>query len=192
MKLKVQNKAFNSHWWQHRLIQLIMCRWSVWRQRFADWLDFSIPPGNYFFPWVKQHNCTCLWRPEAVRGFPGTPSSPASVSRGLGQQTGHSEATFLNPVCRWTPVVVLNPAPGRQQNEERDRYSIVSILWFLLWITRRPVGTVLPVISELIHWLVWERWRVIKGLYKKPFSVIKHAANVPRLRYILIGEMQLC
>lgn len=33
---------------------------------------------------------------------------------------------------------------------------------------------------------------VIKGLYKKPFSVIKHAANVPRLRYILKGEMQLC
>lgn len=56
---------------------------------------------------------------QSERVFPGTASSPASVSRGLGQQTGHSEATFLNPVCRWTPVVVLNPVLGNREREHR-------------------------------------------------------------------------
>lgn len=67
-------------------------------------------------------NCTCLWRLSEcfLARRPLLSLSPEAS----GQQTGHSEATFLNPVCRWTPVVVLNPerlGTWRQQREERVR-----------------------------------------------------------------------
>lgn len=61
-------------------------------------MSLSLIPGDKdFFPGGKaaqEHMFAEDGGRQGERVFPGTAISPASVSRGLGQQTGHSEATF--------------------------------------------------------------------------------------------------
>lgn len=75
-----------------------------------------IPPDlSFFFVSMRDTKVRTLVEDESCqseRVFPGTASSPASVSRGPRMTDGSQRSHVLNPVCRWTPVVVLNPAPG--------------------------------------------------------------------------------
>lgn len=77
---------------------------------------------------VEDESC------QSERVFPGTASSPASVSRGPRMTDGSQRSHVLNPVCRWTPVVVLNPAPGggRESAERPIHHRATMYVWVTL------------------------------------------------------------
>lgn len=83
----------------------------------------------------------------------------ASISRGPRTTDGSQRSHVLNPVCRWTPVVVLNPARlGSTENTERPIHhrSPPPTLSFLLRITGRIQSQVLFIyISWHDTWQVW-------------------------------------
>lgn len=89
-----------------------------------------IPP-DFVFHERKQHTFVEAGGCQSERVFPGTASSPASVSRGPRTTDGSQRSHVLNPVCRWTPVVVLNLAPGgSRESAERPIHHHVDTVIF--------------------------------------------------------------
>lgn len=86
-------------------------------------------------------NCTCLWRTGAVRGasvsWHGVLLLPLSPEASDNRRVT-AKSHILNPVCRWTPVVVLNPerlgTAKRRESRVRPIHHQVHIV-LLLWIT---------------------------------------------------------
>lgn len=89
-------------------------------------------PFFFFFVSMRDTKVHTLVEDESCqseRVFPGTASSPASVSRGPRMTDGSQRSHVLNPVCRWTPVVVLNPAPGgSRESAERPIHHHADIV----------------------------------------------------------------
>lgn len=85
----------------------------------------------------EQHRFVEAGSRQSEPEFPGTATSPASVSRGSRTTDGSQRRHVLNPVCRWTPVVVLNlTSVGSRERREADASS-----WLLLRVPGEALFT---------------------------------------------------